>query len=223
MRNSLVGAVLAVVLIAALFAAARFGSHPAPKPTPAPVLSPAEIAAQIKPDFVGMQMIGDWKLTCGEPHVLPQSPPVGGRTGNSQGKSPAEAPPPPGWRIPRCRATVALRNPKSPAEEVLVTFRLVGFKRALAAFVRMPPTVVTAGEQMTLRLDATELVIPVRGCAAQFCLAVSSIRMNEEPAVLAAKNVVLIFTSTAAQKPTAVTIPTLGLKPALVAMRRIDT
>lgn len=219
MRNTLVGVVLAAVLVAGLFAAARFGSHPAETPKPKP--SVGEVAAQIKPDFIGERTIGDWKLICGPAKELPKLP-SNGRTGNSQGTPPREAPPPPGWKIPRCRAALGLRSAHNPNEQVRLTFRQVGFKRILALFLRFPPAELDNGDVVKVKLDQTEWSYPIRSCAAQFCLAIESIRPADVPVLEKATHFVLVFRPSSSQRDVAIAVPTTGLVESLNVMRRID-
>lgn len=220
MRNTLVGAALAVVLVAALFAAAHYGRRPAE--TPAAALSPEQMAASIKSDFIGEQRIGDWKLVCGPGRVLPKPPPGQHLSGNSEGLPPREAPPPPGWKIPRCRVAMALRSAHNPQDEVRLTFRQVGFKRVLALFLRMPPDEVSNGDAVTVRWDQAEWQIPVMSCAAQFCLAIHSIKFVDRPIVENAKQLQISFRPTTGDRQVAIKVPVNGLAPALGAMRRID-
>lgn len=220
MRNTLIGAVLAIVLVAGLFAAARFGSHPAKGPKPQ--LSPSQVAAQIGPDFVGRQQIGDWLLVCGRGRELPKAPSNGHMSGNSQGTPPREAPPPPGWKIPRCRSAMGLRSAHDTAERVRLTFRQVGFKRVLALFLRFPPDEVENGDIVTVQLDRVNWEIPIRSCAAQFCLAIQSIKFADVPVLEKSKRFVLSFRPTSTRKEIAIPVPTRGLVDSLSAMRRID-
>jgi invasion protein IalB len=221
MRNTLVGIVLALVLVAGLFAAARFGSRPAESPKPEP--SATQTAAQIKSDFIGERTFGDWKLICGPARELPRPPSNGGHLGgNSQGTQPREAPPPPGWKIPRCRATLGLRNAHDPNEQVRLTFRPFGFQRVLALIVRFPPNEVDNGDVVKVRLDQTEWPFPVRSCAAQFCLAIRSLPAAEVAVLENAKRMVLIFKPSSSQKEVAIAVPMTGLVDSLKVMRRID-
>jgi len=219
MRNTLVGVVLALVLVAGLFAAARFGSHPSQAPKPQP--GTAQLAAQIKPDFIGEQTLGEWKLICGPARELPRAP-SNGRTGNSQGTAPREAPPPPGWKIPRCRAALGLRNEHNPKEQVRLTFRQVGFKRILALFLRFPPDEVGNGDVVTVQLDREKRPFPIRSCAAQFCLAIESIPPADVSTFENAKRILLVFRPTSSQKDVAIAVPTAGLAESLGVMRRLD-
>jgi hypothetical protein len=187
------------------------------------VLSPSEVAAQIPTDFVGEQKIGEWTLVCGPGKELPKAPMSNGHlSGNSAGTAPREAPPPPGWKIPRCRAAMGLRSAHNPSEEVRLTFRQVGFKRVLALFLRFPPQEVQNGDIVTLHLDKTEWQIPIRSCAAAFCLAIQSIKFVDVPVVENAKQLALSFKPASSPKEIAIAVPAAGLTDTLNAIRRID-
>jgi hypothetical protein len=222
MRNTLIGAGLAAVLIVALFAAAHFGSRPTISNAPGAALSPEQIAAQIKPDFVGEQAFGSWKLVCGPERELPKAPPMSGHeSGNSSGKTAANAVPA-GWKIPRCRVLLGLRNPKKPDQEVRITFRALGVKRALAVFLRFPPDQLQTGDTVTLRVDTTEWPVTVNSCGSYFCLAIRSIRFPDLPALENAKQMRLVFKPVGSAQPVAVPVPVANLTAAIKVMQRID-
>jgi invasion protein IalB len=223
MRNTLIGGALAIVLVAALFVAAQYGRKPAVAGLDTKTLTTAEISKGLSPDFVGEQKIGDWKLFCGQVHELPKPPPLGGHeSGNSAGTPPREPPPPPGWHIPRCRVVMAMRNPKHPDEEIRITFRAVGFKRALAIFLRFPPTEVDVGDGVTLQLDNTSWDLPIRTCAKPFCLSIQSIKLADLPTLMKAKKMALKFKPAGSPQPVLIPAPTDGLADAIEAMRRLD-
>lgn len=223
MRNTLIGGALAIVLVAALFAAAQYGRKPAIAGLDTKTLTPAEIAKGLSPDFVGEQRIGDWKLACAPVRELPKAPPLGGHdSGNSAGTAPKEAPPPPGWHIPRCHVATAMRSPKHPDEQIRVTFRAVGFKRVLALFLRFPPTEVDTGDAVTLQLDSTPWQVPIRTCAKAFCLSIQSIKFVDVPTLTNAKTMTLKFKPTGTQETVSIVVPTDGLSDALGAMQRLD-
>ena len=220
MRNTFVGVTLAVALVAGLFAAAHFGSHPAEAPKPQ--LSTAQIAAQIKPDFIGEETIGGWRLVCGPAKELPRSPSNGHSSGNSAGTAPRETPPPPGWKIPRCRAVLGLRSARKPEQQVRVTFREFGFRRVLALILRFPLSEVQNGDVVEVHLDRAEWQIPVRSCAAKFCLAIQSIKFADVPVLEKSKQLVLSFKPASNSKAVVIAVPTSGLAETLKAIRRID-
>ena len=226
MRSTVIGIVLAIAFIAALFAVSRMAPHRTTTTPNAPAvaaLTPEQAAAKIGPKFVGGQRIGDWTLACGPGRELPRSPPVGGHaSGNSEGTAPKEAPPPPGWKIPRCKAMIGLRDPKSPADEIRISFRLMGFKRVLAMYVRLSPNMVQAGDTVMVRADGKDQALPVRGCAMQFCLALQSIRKVDEPSITGAKSLTLHFRPTGKSEEVSVPVSTTGLAPAIAVVHRID-
>jgi hypothetical protein len=212
---------LAIVLVAGLFAGARYGSRPAEAPEPQ--LSPAQVTAKMGTDFIGEQKIGEWVFICGPAKELPRTPGSDGHLGNnSSGTTPREAPPPPGWKIPRCRAAMGLRSAHNPGEQVRLTFRQVGFKRVLALFLRFPPNEVQNGDVVTIKLDDANWTIPIRSCAAQFCLAIQSIKFADVPVLEKSKHMTLSFTPASTQKLVEVAVPVSGLTDSLDTMRRID-
>ncbi|HWA88839.1 MAG TPA: invasion associated locus B family protein [Rhizomicrobium sp.] len=220
MRNTLIGAGLAIILVAALFAASAYWRHPATDDGTA-VADTSTPPAALKDDFVGETKSGAWKLVCNKGKEFPKAP-SNGQTGNSEGAAPQEAGPPPGWKFPRCIVGLVLHNPKDPKDEVRVTFRNVGFKRVLALFVRFPPTDVTAGDTVKARFDATEWEIPVRSCPAQFCLAIASIRRSDVPVVENAKSFNVAFTPSGRSTEVVLPLPVAGLGDAIKAMKRLN-
>jgi len=224
MRNSLIGGILAVVLVAALIGASIYWRKPAVGGFDTKALTPAEIAKGLNSDFIGEQKIGNWSLVCGPVHELPKAPSLGGHdAGNSQGVVRKDAAPPPGWHIPRCRVLIGMRNPKDPSEEVRVTFRAVGFKRVLAMFLRFPPTEVETGDPVTMRLDDSAWAVPIRTCAKAFCLSIQSIKFSDVPTLTHAKSMRIEFKPTGGKETVAIPVPVAGLAEALEAMHRLDT
>ena len=216
MRNSLIGIALAVVLVAALFAAARFGSHPAGSGAiqyPDPVTA----ADRLKPDFLGDKQIGAWTISCTKQRELPRQP----QTGNSAGAPPKDGPPP-GWKLPHCHTFQAVSVPESSSEEVRVTLRRVGFKSVLAIFLRFPPKEAASGDTTTLQLDKTKIQMPVGGCTAIFCLSILSVKHTNEPALLKSKTMTLTYISRGSGKAVTLNYPMTGFAQALGAMRRLD-
>jgi hypothetical protein len=224
MRNTLIGGALAAVLVVALFVAAQYWHKPAVGKVDSKNLSAAEIVKDLSPDFVGQQKIGSWMLACGPVHELPHAPPLndGHDSGNSQGTAPKEAPPPPGWHIPRCRVMLGMRSPKNPADEIRITFRALGFKRVLAMFLRFPPDQVETGDPTTLQLDQTSWAEPIRTCSKMFCLSIQSIKFADVPTLLKAKSIQLRFKPTGSQTEVAIPVPADGLAEAIDAMHKID-
>jgi hypothetical protein len=221
LRNIVTGTLLAIIFIVGLFVASHYFVRPGQLPVSA--TSPGAIAAQIKSDFIGERRIGQWRLVCGPAMELPRPPAMDGHThGNSEGTAPREAPPPAGWRISRCRTMLGLRSAQNPGERIGLIFRQFGFKRVLALVLRFPPAEVQNGDIVSVRLDEAEWQIPVRSCAAQFCLAIRSVKFVEVPVLERSSRLSISFKSTLSQKPRTIAVPTFGLPECLKAMRRID-
>ena len=210
MRNTLVGGALAIVLVAALFAAAMYGRKPAEVPMP---------QGPLTDDFVGQQKFGAWALICNEAKTFPRAP-SNGRIGNSQG-TPSKDGPPPGWMLPRCIVGLVLHNPKNPEDEIRVTFRHISFRRVLTLFLRLPQTDAAAGDEAMVRFDGREWQMPIR-CNPQFCLAAQSIKFVDVPKVLKAKTMAIAFHPNGSDKAVLIPIPTEGLGDALETMRRLN-
>jgi hypothetical protein len=64
--------------------------------------------------------------------------------------------------------------------------------------------------------------MPVGACGIAYCLAISSIRLAEESALLNSRQVVLMFTPRTVGKQIALPFATDGLPQAIAVMRRID-
>jgi len=223
MRNTVLGGILAAVLVAGLFLAAQYFKKPAVGGMDNSA-SPDQAAASLKADFVGAQRIGDWMLVCGPVHELPRPPDTGGRVGNSSGTAPKEAPPPPHWHIPRCRVLYSIASASDPRrEKIRVTFREFGFKRVLGMFLRFPPDEVTTGDPVALDLDSTRWQVPIRTCARIACLSIQSIKFVDVPVVTKAKTLKITYTPSGTQEKVTIPLPSNGLAQALAAMRRIDT
>ncbi|HTT97236.1 MAG TPA: invasion associated locus B family protein [Rhizomicrobium sp.] len=219
MRNSLIGIALAAVLVVALFAAAHYGARPSTQqPTAAEQnKDPAAVVGALKPDFVGQVTVGDWRMNCTKPRSLPRQP----ETGNSAGATPRQGPPP-GWKLPHCSVYQTLKNPSNPSDEVRMTLRRMGFQGVLAIFLRYPPEIVENGDMSTLRVDSKDIPMPIRTCAARFCLSIMSVKKVDEPDFLKAKSMTLSFTSRVSNKEIVVPFKMHGFAEAVGAMRRMD-
>jgi len=222
MRNTLLGGVLAIVLIAVLFAASYHFRKPAEGPAQqqADARPPGEISKTLGHDFVGERRLGAWKLVCNEPRVFPRSPTSG--MGNSEGTAPREEGPPPGWKLPRCFAGLVLRNPRNPKDEIRVTFRHFGFKRVLTLFLRFPPDEIDNSTAITVRFDGTQWPAAVRSCASQFCLSTLQVRRAEESVVRNAKSFSFAFKPMSSDTQIVLPVPVDGMTAAVDAMRRLN-
>jgi len=232
MRNTLVGVVLAIVFIAAIFAAGHYGPKSLTGTGPAAPgsggMPPAEAVTKIKPDFVGHTRIGDWSLVCTEPRKLPKQPQMGGGQPPASGASNSAGikmeGPPPGFMIPRCLTVSLFPVPGHPAQAFRVTFRLLGFKRRLAVFIQVPED-AGPGEQIGLKLNNRSLAVPVRACneVRARCLAAETFKPDVEAStIMTAKTLAFVFQPGPDGKPRVTNASAYGLPETLATIRRID-
>lgn len=147
MRDTVVGAVLAIAFLALLFAAPRLLPHGIEATTQAEV-------AQISKGFLGTRFIGSWVLVCSKTAVpavqKPQSV------------------------VGPCRMARAYRD-NNGRLILTVAFRYAGAPKVLTMIVRFPPigrkgqfVLFVLGKQATLKL-------PVFDCAKDSCVAVGAL------------------------------------------------
>src|SRR5579862_6037778 len=147
MRDTIVGAVLAIVFLALLFAVPRLLPHGIEATTRAEV-------AQISKGFLGTRFVGPWVLVCS--------------------KTPAPSPQNPQAIVGPCRMARAYRD-KAGRLILTVAFRYAGAPKVLTMIVRFPPigrkgqfVLFVLGRQATLKL-------PVFDCARDSCVAVGAL------------------------------------------------
>jgi len=233
MRNTRVGVVLAIVFVAAIFAAGQYGPKSLTGTGPAAPgsggMPPAEAASKIQPSFVGRTKIGDWSLFCTEPRKLPKPPPLSGGIQPPPSGAPNSTGvkmegPPPGFMIPRCQAISLFPVPGHPTEAFRVTFRLLGFKRRLAVFIQVPED-AGPGEQIEIKLNNRSLSVPVRACneVRARCLAAQTFKPEVEAStVMPAKTMSFVFQPGPDGKPRVTNASAYGLPETVATIRRID-
>lgn len=147
MKNTVFGAVLAIIFLALLFAAPRLLPHGIEATTRAEI-------AQISKGFSGTRFIGSWILVCSKPS--------------------AQSTPKPQANVGPCRMARAYRD-NNGRLVLTVAFRYAGTPKVLTMVVRFPPIgrkgqylLLVLGKQSTLKL-------PVFGCAKDSCVAVGAL------------------------------------------------
>lgn len=225
MRNTVIGAVLAVIFVAALFAMAHFAPR---KPKPP---SPEQSAAQVEQGFVGAKMIGPWQLVClASPSVIdvgskpaaasPPLPPSTPEAVAPHKTAPAAAKP---LSLGRCRVTLAYRQKDNPKRVILaVNFRLVGEAEKLLMVVRLPP-VAKKGDNLVLRLGANGLKLAVAGCQKESCVAAGALGAQAQTGLFSAPKAELVLPPGANGKRAALPFPVAGLSAAITAMHRAES
>jgi hypothetical protein len=220
MRDTVVGLVLAALLIGGLFAADKFAPDQRPVPMSVEVTQIVDkAAADIHPGFVGTKTIGLWQLACTDkPSVV--TVPV------ADASKPADANTPPKTaqvQLGRCRTTLYYRRKDNPRMVMLaVTFRFIGANHTFGVFVLMPP-IVKQGDVIALRIQQGFLKLPVAGCEPKgLCVARGALQPGAENEFLSAKGAQLIVPQPNG-KVAALPLPLVGLSQAVSAMGRAES
>jgi invasion protein IalB len=197
MRNSLIGLVLAVVLLGGLFALAKYD------PPSSLVTTPATAAENIKPGFSGVQQIGAWTLACAP-----------GPNNHATLKPDA---------FGRCRVNLAYRRKDDPKQVVMViAMRLLGPEQHLAVIVILPP-VVKQADVLEVHIEKKMLKLPVSTCKDNRCVALAAVGANGEAQLLSGPGGTLVFPPDATGKRAGVAVPFAGLQAAVAAMHRAES
>jgi hypothetical protein len=210
MRDTFIGIVLAVALVAGLFALDHFYPH-----------SPSTAANDVQSGFVGVKAVGAWQLAC----------PPGPSGSASKAPVPFSLNPNPRTaaavvagstlNLGRCRTTLVFRRKDNPKAVILIVgFRLAGEK--LAMIVRFP-ALAKKGDTLVMRLAQGALKLPVNDCGKDGCLTVGLLGQQALDRVLASPNAVLVFPAIRNGKPLGMLVPFDGLKESVAAMRRAES
>ena len=218
MRDTVVGLVLAALLIGGLFAADKFAPNQRPVPLSVEVAQVVDKAASdIHPGFVGTKTIGLWQLACTDkPSVV--TVPV------QDASQPAGTPPKTTQiQLGRCRTTLYYRRKDNPRMVMMaVTFRFIGAAKAFGVFVLMPP-IVKPGDVIALRIQQGFLKLPVAGCEPKgLCVARGALQAGAENEFLNAKGAQLIIPQPNG-KAAALPLPLIGLPQSVDAMKRAES
>jgi invasion protein IalB len=197
MRNSIVGVLLAAILLGGLFALAKYN------PPPNFQTTPDSVAASIASGYAGVQQIGAWTLGC-----------EAGPNNRAQLKPDA---------FGRCRVSLAYRRKDNPKMVVMViAMRLLGPDQHLAVIVIVPP-VVKGGDELELHVGQRALKLAVSTCKDGRCIALSALGASGEDQLLKGPSGVLVFPPDQTGKRGGVAVPFAGLQSAVAAMRRAES
>ncbi len=193
MRNMIVGAVLAVALIAGLFALAHY------YPPKLGMENPMSSAADVAPGFVGTKPIGPWLLICKPGPKVTSDKSLG-----------------------RCQLSLIYHRKENAKQVVLVlTFRAQGPAQHLVAIVVVPP-IVKQGDEMDLQAGKKLLRLPISICKKTECAAAATLAPQGEADLLSVPSAALFFPPDANGKRSGVPVPFVGLSSAIEAMRRAE-
>ncbi|HEX9159730.1 MAG TPA: invasion associated locus B family protein [Rhizomicrobium sp.] len=194
MKNTVFGAVLAIVFLALLFAAPRLLPHGIEATTQAEV-------AQISRGFLGTKFIGPWILVCSkQPSPTTQTPQA---------------------IVGPCRMARAYRD-NNGRLVLTVAFRYAGAPKVLTVIVRFPPLgrkgqflLIVLGKQSTLKL-------PVYDCAKDSCVAVGALVPAATALLESSAQARVVLPPTSDGKQYTIGIQLDGLPAALAAMQRAE-
>ena len=193
MRNMIVGTVLAVALVAGLFALAHYN-----RPQIG-MQDPASAAADVQPGFIGTKPIGPWLLIC------KPGPKAAGENG-----------------MGHCQLSLIYHRKENPKQVVLImTFRVQGAAQHLVAIVVVPP-IVKQGDEMDLQAGKKILKLPISICKKTECAAAATLAPKGEADLLSAPSAALFFPPAANGKRSGVPVPFVGLPTAVEALRRAE-
>ena len=194
MRDTVVGAVLAIVFLALLFAAPRLLPHGIEATTQAEI-------AQISKGFLGTRFLGSWVLVCSKP--------------------PAPTAQKPQAIVGPCRMARAYRD-NNGRLVLTVAFRYAGAPKVLTMIVRFPPVgrkgqfvLFVLGKQSTLKL-------PVFDCAKDSCVAVGALVPAATSLLQSSGQARVVLPPTPDGKQYTISIRLDGLPEALSGMQRAE-
>ena len=194
MRDTVFGAVLAIVFLSLLFAAPRLLPHGIEGTTQAEI-------AQISRGFSGTRFIGSWVLVCSKP------------TAQTAQKPQAIVGP--------CRMARAYRD-NNGRLVLTVAFRYAGSPKVLTMIVRFPPiggkgqyVLFVLGKQSTLKL-------PVFDCAKDSCVAVGALVPAATSLLVSSPQARVVLPPTPDGKQYTIGIRLDGLQGALAGMQRAE-
>ena len=194
MRDTVVGAALAIAFLALLFAAPRLLPHGIEATTRAEI-------AQISKGFTGTRFIGPWVLVCSKVH--------------------ASASPKPQEVVGPCRMARAYRD-NNGRLILTVAFRFAGAPKVLTLIVRFPP-VGRKGQYLLFGLGKqSTLKLPVFACAKDSCVAVGALVPAAKSLLLSSPQAQAILPPSTDGKQYTIRISLDGLPAALAAMQRAE-
>jgi len=199
MSRSVLGVILAALLIGGLFAA----SHYMP-PAQLSIL-PADQAASVSPGFIGSKSIGPWTLGCDTAQVHAKA--------NADDRM-----------FGRCRLVLIYHRRQNPAQVVLIlNFRALA-KGGNLSLITAIPAVAKKGDALDLLWGKKGLKMGISFCREKAdCIAVIAMTPKVEAEFLASPNAVLALPPGPDGKRTGIPVPMTGLRDAVAAMRRAQT
>jgi hypothetical protein len=221
MRSTVIGVVLAVAFLAAMFALSQMQPH-----VSAPLY--AQAAQDVKPGFVGAKRIGRWILICGKPTAADAA---GSKNAipfslNPDPKSSAATAAAAQNPVARCLATFQIPQKNNPKALLMgVNFRYSLDQKRLAMTVRFPAVWAQKGDDLVIALDKKpQFKLPVRECVTgSFCTASGFLDQTGQSLILNSTIGTVVFPAQKGAKPLIARVPLLAVHDALAAARRAES
>ena len=196
MKETVVGAVLAIVFLALLFAAPRLLPHGIEGMTRAEI-------SKIEPGFAGTKILGSWTLQC---TPVPR---------------PGAATSAPGESVGRCRMARGYRDGNGRLV-LAIAFRYAGPAKNLTMIVRYPP-IGAKGQYLVVGLGPkSSLRLPVFGCNKDSCVAVGALIPAARTLLMDAPQAKVVLPPMADGKQISIAVRLDGLAQALDGMHRAE-
>jgi invasion protein IalB len=194
MRSDILGVILGVLFLGALF----FVTRQYPRPDVKAALDSA--AAEVAPGFTGQKKIGAWDLICAKAPLA------------ASGQA----------ALGRCRVNFQF-HPKSAPQKVLmgVNFRLVGPTKQLTLLLRVPP-VVHKDDQLVVEFGHGGVKLPVMNCEQSQCLAGGGLDDAALAKLFGGGHGAVVLPAGADGKRPSIPFPLLGIRKSIEAMRRAE-
>lgn len=198
MKDTVAGAVLAIVFLALLFAAPRL------LPRGIEGATRVEIS-QISPGFSGTRILDSWTLQCS---AVPKGHPVSAAASTS-------------GAVGRCRMGRGYHDGNGNLV-LAITFRDVGPTKTLTMAVSFPP-VGGKGQYLVVVLNpSSSLRLPVFGCNKNLCVAVGTLMPAAQSLLTAASQAKVVLPRLTNGKQITIAIRLDGLGPALDGLHRAE-
>ena len=222
MRYAILGIVLAVAFLGALFAAAHYDTRHS-----SPSSAPAQTVQSLRPGFYGIQRNGAWTLECLK---RPRIPVWAERMAAAAAKSDSNGPPPHA-RPPLCHVITRITRGGPNTAWMDLIFSLTPKGAFLTAVMRLAPDLAAPGDYLTLHLSNSDQRVRVMFCGPTECLAVPVVRpenlakMKRPLAedIADSKTAILAFPAASGTEESHFSIPMDGLQTAIAAMRQMNS
>ncbi len=208
-RALIAGAVVLVCAVGVFFVFRPHGVVSSAGLSPEATDSTDQLAADVKPGYVGVAKFGSWRLICSASGAsAPQDTAATGTAVDPATQISGNA----------CRVNQEIPVAGKPDQVLLAAnFGVLGALHRAALMLRLPPT-VHAGDVISLRIDSSHtLRTPVRNCTDKECIAAASLTDDNWSDLLSAGSVQIAFPIADNQK-ILVDLPMNGFEDAITAV-----